>query len=61
MVANRNITAEIGTERFAATATEVDRAERDRIYAKMASLYPNFAEYEQKTTRVIPVVKISRA
>ena len=61
MVAHPNITAEIGTEKFAAVATEVDRAERDRIYAKMAALYPNFAEYEQKTTRVIPVVKISRA
>ena len=61
MVANPSITAEVGTEKYAAVAKPVDRAERDRIYAIMAEKYPNFAEYEEKTSRVIPVVKIERA
>lgn len=61
MVANPKITAEVGTEKYEAIATVLDRAERDRVYAEMAAKYSNFAEYEAKTTRVIPVVKITRA
>jgi deazaflavin-dependent oxidoreductase (nitroreductase family) len=61
LVATPEVNVEIGDETFSARATPVDRAERDRIYAKQASLYPNFAEYETKTTRVIPVVKLERS
>ena len=62
IVAHPRITAEVGTDKYEALATPVaDRAERDRIYAAQAADYPNFAEYEAKTTRVIPVVKITRA
>jgi hypothetical protein len=31
--------------------------ERDRIYAIQAARYPGFAQYEEKTSRVIPVVE----
>ena len=61
MVANPGVTVEVGADKFAANATVLDRAERDRVYAKQAALYSNFAEYEQKTTRVIPVVRLDRA
>jgi deazaflavin-dependent oxidoreductase (nitroreductase family) len=60
LVANPTVSVEAGTETFDAVATPVDRAERDRIYAIQASRFPNFAEYETKTTRVIPVVKLER-
>lgn len=62
IVANPKVTVEVGTEKFEATATVVleDRAERDRLYALMTSLMPGFADYEQKTDRVIPIVTISR-
>ncbi len=62
IVANPKVTIEVGTEKFEATATVVleDRAERDRLYAKMVSTMPGFADYEKKTDRVIPVVTISR-
>ena len=60
IVAQSGVTIEVGTEKFAATAAVVDRAERDRVYAKQASVYPQFAEYEKKTTRLIPVIKLSR-
>ncbi|MFC3451429.1 nitroreductase family deazaflavin-dependent oxidoreductase [Amycolatopsis speibonae] len=62
IVANPKVTIEIGTEKFEATATVVleDRAERDRLYAKLVSVMPGFADYEKKTDRVIPVVTISR-
>jgi deazaflavin-dependent oxidoreductase (nitroreductase family) len=60
LVANPTTTVEIGTETFPVRAETLDRAGRDRIYAEQARRYPGFAEYEQKTTRVIPVVALTR-
>ena len=61
LVANPTVGVEMGTERFDATARVITGPERDRIYAKQAKAYPGFAEYEEKTDRVIPVVAIDRA
>lgn len=58
--ANARVEVELGTERFAATAVPVTGEERDRIYALQAARYPGFAEYQAKTTRVIPVVELVR-
>jgi deazaflavin-dependent oxidoreductase (nitroreductase family) len=58
--ANPEVTVEVGTESYAAEAVEVTGAERDRIYAEMAAASPQFAEYEQKTDRTIPVVALKR-
>ena len=46
MVANPEVEVEFGTEHFAATATPVTGAERDRIYERQKELMPGFAEYE---------------
>ncbi|MGA8678889.1 MAG: nitroreductase family deazaflavin-dependent oxidoreductase [Acidimicrobiales bacterium] len=61
LVANPTVTVEIGTDQYTATATPLQREERDRIFAEQARRYPGFAEYEDKTTRVIPVVELVRA
>jgi deazaflavin-dependent oxidoreductase (nitroreductase family) len=61
LVANPKVTVEVGTETFEATATPVSLEERDRVYPVQAELYPNFAEYETKTTRKIPVVELVRS
>lgn len=55
--------AEIGTETYPVTVTEVTGADRDRIYAEQARRYPGFAEYEQKTAgiRTIPVLALHRS
>lgn len=58
--ANDTVTIEQGTEEFEATAVEVSRSERDRVYAIQAERFPGFAEYEKKTARVIPVVELVR-
>jgi deazaflavin-dependent oxidoreductase (nitroreductase family) len=58
--ADDKVTVERGTEKYEATAEPVPLEERDRIYAIMASRFDNFAEYEKKTTRVIPVVELIR-
>jgi deazaflavin-dependent oxidoreductase (nitroreductase family) len=60
LVAHPEVTVEIGTDRYEARAEVVTGAERDRIYAAQAAEYPNFAEYEAATDRVIPVVRLHR-
>ncbi len=60
LVANPIVTVEVGTEKYEATATATAGGERDELYARQAELYPGFAEYEAKTTRVIPVVALTR-
>ncbi|MEV4073525.1 nitroreductase family deazaflavin-dependent oxidoreductase [Nonomuraea fuscirosea] len=53
-------TAEIGTETFEVKAVVAEGEERDRLYAKMVEQAPQFADYEKKTTRRIPVVTLVR-
>jgi len=55
------VTAEVGTETYAADAAPLAREERDKVYAVQAKRYPGFAEYQEKTSRVIPVVELKRA
>ena len=54
--AHPEVAIEVGDEVIDVRAEEVKGPERDRLYAKQASLYPQFAEYQRKTKRVIPVV-----
>ncbi len=54
--ANPRVRAEIGTQTIEAHARVADDQERDRIWAAQKQAYPGFADYEQKTTRRIPVV-----
>jgi deazaflavin-dependent oxidoreductase (nitroreductase family) len=58
LIANPRVTVELGEATFEAEATPVTGEERDRLYDKQARLYPGFAEYQEKTTRVIPVVAL---
>ena len=56
VVANPEVTVEVGPERIPAKAVVAEGAERDRLYDAQAALMPGFAEYQRKTTRRIPVV-----
>lgn len=58
LLANPKVTVERGTSRYDATAREVTGADRDELYAIQSERYPNFKEYEEKTSRVIPVVEL---
>jgi deazaflavin-dependent oxidoreductase (nitroreductase family) len=60
MRANPRVTVEYGTETFEADASFPAGAERDGLYGRQASAYPQFAEYEKRTTRKIPVVVLTR-
>jgi deazaflavin-dependent oxidoreductase (nitroreductase family) len=60
LVANPRVTLEVGSETYEADAEPVTAEERDTLYARQAALYPGFADYERKTTRVIPVIALRR-
>ena len=60
VVANPEVGVEVGTEQFKAQAAVMPEPERTELFGKMASKYPGFADYEQKTTRVIPVITLTR-
>jgi deazaflavin-dependent oxidoreductase (nitroreductase family) len=60
LIAYPEVTVEVGTETYEATATSLTGDERDRLYAKQASLYPQFGEYQSRATRTIPVIALER-
>lgn len=60
LLAHPLVTVEVGTEQFQARAAVPSEPERTRLYNKMVEMLPGFAEYQQKTTRVIPVITLTR-
>ena len=54
------MTVEVGTEKLRARAAEVYGAERTRLFDAAANLLPLFADYQNKTKREIPVLKLAR-
>jgi len=56
VVANPSTTIEVGIQTIPVTARVADGAERDELWAKQKDVAPQFAEYEAKTDRVIPVI-----
>lgn len=61
LVAHPEVEVEEGTRTYSARATPLQGTERDRVYAEQARRYPGFAEYAEKTSRVIPVVELNPA
>lgn len=61
VVANPEVTAEIGTETRTFRARVANDEERESIWEKQKRDYPGFADYEAKTDRVIPVVVLDPA
>ena len=61
LVANPDVTVEIGTEKFEATAVLTEGDERAQLFAEQAAQMPQFAEYEKSAApRVIPVFRLVR-
>jgi deazaflavin-dependent oxidoreductase (nitroreductase family) len=50
---------EVGDDKIDVHAQELKGVERDKFYARQSELYPNFAEYQRKTKRIIPVIALS--
>jgi len=60
VVANPLVSVEVGTEKFQVRAAIAEEPERTRLYNKMIEMMPGFADYRSKTTRVIPVIVLTR-
>ncbi len=58
--ANPEVVVELPNETFTATASVPEGEERQRLFDQQAAKMPQFAEYQAKTSRQIPVVVIPR-
>ena len=61
LLARPEATVEVETETYSVRATVATGEERERLAGLQGVLRPQFAEYEAKTTRQIPVVVLARA
>jgi deazaflavin-dependent oxidoreductase (nitroreductase family) len=61
VLANPDVTVEIGTETRPLRARVASGEERAGIFDRQKQDYPGFADYETKTTREIPVVILAPA
>jgi deazaflavin-dependent oxidoreductase (nitroreductase family) len=57
--AQPNVTIEVGADTIDVIAGEATGEERERLYRTQAERIPQFAEYEQKAKRVIPVIVLT--
>ena len=60
LLAHPDVEIEVGTETVPVRARDLDRDERDPVWERQKQRYPGFAEYEERTSRVIPVVMLER-
>jgi deazaflavin-dependent oxidoreductase (nitroreductase family) len=58
---NPDVTVQVGGDVYRAKAVVTGAEERDRLFRKAVGKMAQFAGYEKKTTRVIPVVRLARA
>jgi F420H(2)-dependent quinone reductase len=58
--ADPRVVVQDGAQTWAMTAREVSGAERDVWWDRAVAAYPPYAEYQQKTDRVIPVFVLER-
>lgn len=61
LVANSEVAVQVEADKFNAKARTATAEEKPRLWETMAKIFPNYIEYQQKTTRDIPVVVLERA
>ena len=60
LIANPDTVIELGTEIVPVHVREATGTERDELFERQKKAMPPFAEYEARTTRVIPVLVLER-
>ena len=61
LVANPEAWIEVGVETLPVTAVVTQGEERDDLFARQSADYPQFAYYQSKTERTIPVIALEPA
>ncbi len=59
LVAHPEVTVEVRDGRRRCRARPLEPAQAARVWPKLLAIYPAYAEYQKRTTRVIPVVELS--
>jgi deazaflavin-dependent oxidoreductase (nitroreductase family) len=59
--ANPTFDVEVGTQTLPVTAEEITGSEYAAKWAEIVAVAPGFGEYQTKTTRVIPLVRLTPA
>lgn len=60
LVAYPEVRVQVGADDIAVRARTADGEERDRLWATMTAIWPNFDVYQSRTERQIPVVVLER-
>ena len=60
LLADPKVGVEVAGDQFTAKAEVVNEPKRTELYARMVETMSVFAEYQEKTTRVIPVIALTR-
>ena len=58
LVINPKIEIQVGADKYSAFARTATNEEKPRLWKIMADIFPNYLDYQAKTTREIPVVII---
>ncbi|MGW6742258.1 nitroreductase family deazaflavin-dependent oxidoreductase [Streptomyces sp. NPDC055025] len=58
--ADPDVRLRVGAERFAARAETLSAQEKARVWPGLVELFPPYEEYQKKTDRDIPVVRLTR-
>jgi deazaflavin-dependent oxidoreductase (nitroreductase family) len=56
LMANPEVTVEVGDREVRARAEEVSGAEKTRLWQKMVEMYPTYDDYQTRTEREIPLL-----
>jgi deazaflavin-dependent oxidoreductase (nitroreductase family) len=59
--ADPDVHVQVKADRFAARARTAEGDERERLWQRMAEIWPPYDDYQEKTDREIPVVVLERA
>ena len=61
LVANPKAQVEVGADTLDVVAREATGEKRDELWTRQKTEYPQFADYEKGTDRVIPVIILERS
>lgn len=61
VLAHPDLVLQDGTETFPVRAREVSGSEREEWWARAVEAYPPYAEYQERTERLIPVLVLERS
>jgi len=59
-MAQGDTTVEVGTETVPVRVRETEGDERQDLFDRITAVIPGFADYQAKTTRVIPIIMLER-